>query len=265
MDGKSRAVYRKKGIPLFSPVFLIDNPKDRKIVKLYNIALTNQPAMIDMDALVAKKGEKPVFEKIRKILGLDDSVTDEQMIAIVLKLVTQYQGFITKARESMDMDSWTSEEEVIVKVLTNLTENMVIASKSVLEALGVSDDAGESEVVATIHALKQGHADESEIVAMRTELAGLRKYKSEKERDLLVAEAFRREKIVFGQKAWAQNYAETDPDGFRLFIKKAPKVIDTGEIETAGKADRTDEDQLRINKMMGIDEETWKKYKPDEA
>ncbi|MCE5333192.1 MAG: phage protease [Desulfobacteraceae bacterium] len=80
----------------------------------------------------------------------------------------------------------------------------------------------------------------------------------------MVAFAIAAGKITPAQKEWAEAYALTDPEGFRLFVAKAPVVVPLGDLKTGGPkpAGSIDDAQLQINKMMGISDEVWKKHNP---
>jgi hypothetical protein len=70
-------------------------------------------------------------------------------------------------------------------------------------------------------------------------------------------------KIRPDQRTWAINYATTDPKGFEVFVNKVHRGIMSGHSPSKAKtAQVTDEAQLQINKMCGVDDNTWKKYGP---
>ena len=68
------------------------------------------------------------------------------------------------------------------------------------------------------------------------------------------------------QKEWAEQYALKDPDGFRAFVAAAPKVVPIGGGVAGGKHDRqedVDEVQMSVNKALGLDDDTFKKFGGD--
>jgi phage I-like protein len=135
--------------------------------------------------------------------------------------------------------------------------------KEVFEALEIKDDAGTSEIVATIRALKQGAGEHEKLVQ---KVAALEMESAERTKAELVAKAIKEGKITPAQKEWADEYALEDPKGFEVFIAKAPVIVPVDKRIVGDKPAKSeaglDETQLMINKMMGIKKETWEKYNP---
>lgn len=218
-----------------SPVFL-RRLSDNKVMRLVNVALTNQPNIDGMVPLVNKfthftpkpenKEEKRMWKELLKLLGLAETATEQDAIVAVNKLATPVQ---------------------------------VIANKSVLTALGLPDAATEAEVTGTIMAMKQSH---TQVGSLAQELAQLKANLGKKDADDLVAVAMKEGKITPAQKEWADDYAKRDTAGFRVFVAKAPVVVVMGKVVGSEKPAEgaLDETQLEINKQMGIDPETFKKF-----
>jgi len=69
-------------------------------------------------------------------------------------------------------------------------------------------------------------------------------------------------------EAWGRELAEKSPNQFEKIVLSRPagSVIPVEGLKPAKeKKDELDEVQMAINKMLGIDEETWKKYGPETA
>jgi len=98
-------------------------------------------------------------------------------------------------------------------------------------------------------------------------VAALKARMAERDRDEAVAAAIKAGKITPAQREWAEKYALSDPEGFRLFVAKAPQVAPSGgamPLSTGG-ARGIEDAQLEINKLMGLSDEAWKKYNPPQA
>ena len=196
---------------------------------LHSVALTNTPAIDGMEPLVNKqsnisKKEDEAMERILIALGLERSATEEEALKAIAVLKE-------KATRSA-------------------------VPREILEGLGLKENATMQEVRAELFALKQKAAVASEVDSLRKKL-------KEKERDELVEHALKEGKITSAQKEWAMKYAYEDPEGFRLFINKAPQVVPTGSATRDTDTERKtalDEVQLLVNKQLGIDEETFKKH-----
>lgn len=205
----------------------------------HSAALTNTPQIDGMVPIVNKlelpneKGEEEMLEKLIKALKLAEGATEED----VLKAV---EALLAKCAEAE----------------TAALANKGTVPKEITEVLGLREGANVSEAKATILALKQP----GNVVSM-TEFQGLKKKLAEKDRDELVALAMKDGKITAAQKEWAEAYALADPEGFRVFVNKAPQVVPMDGAPKGGdRKDGADETQALVNKALGIDEETWKKH-----
>lgn len=234
---RARELLSRREYRYFSPVFYVSKT-ERRLVELARIALTNAPRLNWIRPIVARDNgnqDNPnreeameFLKKIAKLLGLAENATEEQVMAALSSLQEAQKPVI---------------------------------AKDVIVALGLSESATQSEVVASIHALKQRPDLTAEVVLLKRRLA-------ERDRDDLVESALKSGKITAAQREWADAYALRDPEGFRLFVAKAPTVVpldDLKILEDAKQKGSTDDVQLQINKMMGIDDSTWEKYGPKKA
>jgi phage I-like protein len=237
---KARQYIANKEYKYISPVFY-KRKADNVVTRLINVALTNAPNIDGMVPLINKldmyeinenKKEVTGMKELLKLLGLTEDATEVQAIAAVNKL-----------REGLDK------------------ETKMVANKSVLDALGLAEGASESEVTGTIMAMKQGS---DQVKELATKVTTLTNKLNEKEAADCVAQAMKDGKITPAQKDWAAEYAKRDLAGFQVFIAKAPVVVIDGKIVTDQKPGENalDDTQTQINKMCGIDDETFKKYGP---
>jgi phage I-like protein len=219
-----------------SPVFL-KRISDNRVIGLINVALTNQPNIDGMVPLANKLGfegdtntKEATMKDLLKLLGLSEDAKEEAAIAAVNKLKIALEG-----------------------------KTVIIANKGVLDALGLAESATESEIVATILAMKQSHTKIDDVVKeLNTLKAGL----IQRDADGAVEMAMKEGKVTPAQKDWALDYAKRDLEGFKVFVSKAPVVVIEGKVVTDQKEAGTgiDDVQTQINKMCGVDEETFRKY-----
>ncbi len=237
---KARQYIANKEYKYVSPVFL-KRIVDNVVVMLINVALTNTPNIDGMVPLINKldifeinenKKEVTGMKALLKLLGLTEEATEEQAIAAVNKL-----------KESLDKGT------------------KMVANKGVLAALGLAEGASESEVTGTIMAMKQGS---DQVKDLATKLATLTNKLNEKDAEDLVMQAMKDGRITPAQKDWATEYAKRDLAGFQVFVAKAPVVVIDGRIVSDQKPGEgaLDDTQTQINKMCGVDPETYKKYGP---
>jgi len=241
---RARQLLASREYRYFSPVFYTTK-KDQRLVELARIALTNAPKLNWIKPLVAKDGND------KRQDGWQNSEDKEKNME-----------FLKKMAKKLGLSEDATQEQVIAALDTmkQKAEKPVIA-KDVVVALGLPETATQSEVVASIHAIKQRPDLTQEVASLKSRLA-------ERDRDDLVDQAMKAGKISAAQKEWAEGYALRDPEGFKMFVAKAPQVVpldDAGVVrdkDLPGKDGELDETQKQINKMCGIDDETWKKYGP---
>lgn len=239
---RARQMIANKEYRYLSPVVML-RAADRHIIRLFNVGLTNMPNIDGMVPLINKLDIFEVNENTKevsgmkallKLLGLPEDATEEQAIAVVNTL---------KA--------------------TNNANARVVANRVVLDALGLPENATEAEITGTIMAMQHGSNNVTELSKQVTLLTNKL---NQRDADDSVAQAMQDGKITPAQKDWAMDYAKRDLEGFKVFVNKAPVVVIDGRIVTNQKAGEgaLDDTQLMINKMCGVDDETFKKYGPKE-
>jgi phage I-like protein len=216
-----------------SPV-LLANKKDgagRYVPsRLHSAALTNTPQIDGMVPIVNKGSLNPLqedfmLEKLKKLLGLPDSATEEQV-----------------------------EEAVIAMKAAS------VLSPEALAALGLKAGADASEITATVLAMKQtataSGSSAEKIAALETRL-------SQREAEEAVTLAMKEGKITEAQKTWALDYAGKDLPGFRMFVAKAAAVVPMGVHPAAVGGARPPavmtEETIAIAMKMGISPERIEK------
>jgi phage I-like protein len=271
---RARQYLTNKEYKYVSPVFQV-RTSDRRVKCLINVALTNQPNIDGMVPLVNKSGfcfekkekENVMWKELLKLLGLPESATEADAITEVNKIKETGQIVANKAvLDALDLKAGTTEAEVIgtIAAIKQASGNThIVANKAVLTALGLAETATEAEVTGTIMAMKQSH---DQVGVLSQEVANLKATMGNTAAEDAVTMAMKDGKITPAQKEWADEYAKRDLAGFKVFVAKAPTVVVMGKVigeEKPGEG-ALDETQLSINKMCGVDAETYKKYNKDE-
>lgn len=157
-------------------------------------------------------------------------------------------------------------EEAILAALDAIVAKAGAVTAEVLQALELKADATQSETVAAIHALKQTTLQAGSLEAMQAELTALKQQAAERTRDELVQAALSSGKITQAQTEWAREYALRDPDGFTLFVAKAPVVVPVGGVLSTSRASTQDvvmdDTQRRMNQALGVTDELFLKHTP---
>ncbi len=231
----------------FSPVLWI-TPTDRRVILIENVALTNQPKINNLKPIMAKlrhddkarknqkEKEEAMFEKLKKLLSLANDAAEEKVEEAVTLLIAKN------------------------KELEGRTE--VVACKEILEALGAKDGAGKDELLRIVASMK---APADAAVKMSLEVAELKKKISEMEQTDLIQLALKEGKTSPEElDNWGRDLALKSPEQFKKIVLSRPagSVIPVESIQVAAKdkPGALDDVQREVNRQMGIDEETFKKY-----
>lgn len=232
----------------FSPVMFV-NRNDRRVEVLVNLALTNSPAINNLKPIMAKyteinkkQGEREdvMDEKLRKLLGLAAEAGEDKIIEAATLLVNR----------NKDLEAAAGKGDLV-------------ACKELLDALGANEDAGKDDVIKIVASLK-APADVAKTLSL--EVADLKRKIAAKEQEDLVALALKEGKTSPEElDKWGRDLAGKAPEQFKLIVLSRPSgsVIPLDQLMVAkdkGGPGGIDANQGAINAMMGIDEETFKKY-----
>lgn len=227
----------------FSPVVGVSE-KSGRIVALVNIALTNMPRINNLKPLMAKnqitdqqKKEVIMLEKLKQLLGLAADVAEEKIAEAVILLVNKAKTLETQVAG-------------------------VVACKEVLGALGAKEGAGKDDVVRIVASLK---APGDVAVQLSHRVAELEKELSGIKQADLVTLALKEGKTSPEELAkWGRDLALKAPEQFKTIVLSRPagSVIPVESIiQAKDKVEGAlDETQRQVNKLMGISDETFKKY-----
>ena len=250
---KAKEYIANKEYLYFSPVFWV-RAKDRHVVTIKNIALTNDPKVNNLRPIIAKlawsdeyksatekKGEIIMFEKLKKLFGLAGDVGEDKVMAAVEAVVAKNSELVDAAKKKSPV---------------------VVACKEVLEVLKLGEDADKTQVIAAIGSL--GKTDD---VAQKLSLqvAKLTLELSEMKQGDLVELALKEGKTSPEElESWGNDLALKDPEQFKMIVLSRPEgsVIPVGQKrlkkdELDGVAD---EAVMEVAKMMGVTAEDIKQY-----
>lgn len=244
---KGREYIANKEYRYLSPVVLVKNA-DQHAAVFHSAALTNTPAItgmfaiINSDALSIEEEEEPRMElsALIELLGLEEGTAEEDVLKRIKELTQQAAEEGQGGQEG---------KEGPAKEGTQL-----VANKTVLDLLGLPEDARTEDVTARIMAFKAGDS------ALQRRVAELEKQAASQKAEELVGLAMKDGKLSPAQKEWAVAYALSDPKGFAKFVEKAPVVVPMGKTAFAADERKQDGVDWRILKNQGVTEEDLKKY-----
>lgn len=210
-----------------------------------------------------------MLKEVLKLLGLPETTTEDQALEAMKAKFNQAAS--QEVMSALCLGPSTSTQ-VVVGAIQALKAgvagaaaagNSMVACTEIMSELGLAAAANKSEALATLRALKQPQVagvSIAEFQAMKDRLAKM-------DADGLVTEAMKAGKITAAQKDWAEQYAKTDPSGFKIFTEKAPVVVVMKEVGGSGGnndpgptgSEITESDRV-VMKQMGISEEEFKKF-----
>ena len=243
---KGREYVANKEYRYLSPVVLV-RKSDNKAVALHSAALTNTPAINGMFPIInsdnledfivegeeeEKKENMMELAKLIKLLGLPETATEEEVTGKITELLSALEAQKNK------------EEELV-------------ANKTILDLLELPADAKTADVTAKIMVCKAGDA------TLKERVKQLEAAEKQRKADELVQMAMKEGKISAAQKEWANAYALSDPEGFKVFAEKAPVVVPVGKMAYAdaqNKHSSMADVDVKVLKSMGIGKEDVEKY-----
>lgn len=244
---KGREYIANKEYRYLSPVVLVKKA-DQHAAVFHSAALTNTPAItgmfaiINSDVLSIEEEEEPRMElsALIELLGLEEGTAEEDVLKRIKELTQQAAEEGQGGQEG---------KEGPAKEGTQL-----VANKTVLDLLGLPEDARTEDVTARIMAFKAGDS------VLQRRVAELEKQAASQKAEELVGLAMKDGKLSPAQKEWAVAYALSDPKGFAKFVEKAPVVVPMGKTAFAADERKQDGVDWRILKNQGVTEEDLKKY-----
>ena len=250
---RAKAYLENREYRYLSPVITV-RKADGKAMGLHSIALTNTPAIENMEAIVNslnfEGGQNTMNEFMKKLaalLGLGEDATEEQVAEALKACVEENKSLKESAAEAAKQQPPEDDK--------------VVANKVVCELLGLKAGAATADVAAAIMALKGGNIGGVNLVE---QVKSLEAKLADRDAEEAVELALKAGKITPAQRDWAKGYALKSLDDFRGFVEKAPQVVPMGTVggsePLALKNEELDEATLLVCKQLGISAEDVKKY-----
>jgi len=240
---------------------------DRKVMVIHSVALTNDPAILNPEPILNKfqisvnkehNMIAEILERLTYFFNLPLTSTKAEIVAELDKLIAMIHDSEDEELATEANKSLIASFEAAVDFFKNRPE--VVPTSEIATILGMAAN--------TSMAALKGHmislANPTDHVS-RSDYDHLKARLDSRDADDLVQQALSGGRITPAQKPWALDLATRDPQAFTSFLKDQPEVVPVGDSILPGEtpaAAVTDELQLAINKDLGIDEETFKKYGP---
>ncbi|HEN3402726.1 TPA: phage protease [Yersinia enterocolitica] len=206
-----------------SPVFSYN--KSGHVVQILHAALTNTPALDDMDAVMlaaasvlainstseGNAGMDELLEQLRWMLNLPLSATQEEVSAELMKLINRLSNNEGTAAASVNLLQMLDQHDTQIAALTaqlDTPDPVKWVSVDVMHQ-------------AVSEAVTQAQANMAALASQQC--------------DGLITAALSDGRLLPAQKAWAESLAKANPDSLKSFLDKAPKIAALTQTQTRGK------------------------------
>lgn len=239
------AAHLKKGeYRYFSPTLYFSR-SGRNVSAIHSVALTNHPAMHNVPALAADDGSAGEIEEMRR---MTENIND-----------TQHEDPMKQLSKLMELLSLSESEDY-----GNEAEQINAVSDAVMTLIEIRDKLNKFLEEHNFSDLESASGKIMEMVP-KEEKIRLETELARKHAEQLVAESFADGKLPASKRAWAENFAMSDPDAFAEWSKEAPAVIPDNKETEESEIDRQDveftEKELEIFRLLGIDTNKLNKTK----
>ncbi len=245
--GQAEEYLKRREYRYFSPVLRLD-PESRRPQELMNVALTNIPAIQGLSPLVAKWGGEPLAEG-----KAWEGISAEG--ASVREACREQGGWAEDLKARLGLAAEAPEGE--------LWRKSVELFRDLAQTLSLPEEATACQLQGAVEALK---AEGAPVETLKEELAALKARLCEETTVKAVKEAIVAGKISPAQKEWALSYCRRDPESFKQYVDKAPRVVPVGERLNLGE-ERGREDQgltpeeLAVCRTMNLTPEAYSQAK----
>ncbi|HEN3379970.1 TPA: phage protease [Yersinia enterocolitica] len=234
-----------------SPVFSYN--KSGHVVQILHAALTNTPALDDMDEVMlaaasvlainstseGNAGMDELLEQLRWMLNLPLSATQEEVSAELMKLINRLSNNEGTAAASVNLLQMLDQYDTQIAALT---------------AQVTTPDPVKWVSVDVMH-----QAVSEAVTQTQANMAAL----ANQQCDGLITAALSDGRLLPAQKAWAESLAKANPDSLKSFLDKAPKIAALTQSQTGGRPpaglpepttlDDDSEINLAVCGLMGLD------------
>jgi len=216
--------------------------------------------------------EANMLDKLKKLLGLADDAGEDKVVEAAEAVVAKNKDMIElfELADDAGQDKVAEAAKAVVAENKNLKKQVEgkkieVVAKEVIEALGLKEDAAREDVITTIRGLKASHAAtddlSGQVAKLSADIAAIKK-------EDLVGQAVLEGKITKDQlEKWGNDMALNDPEQFKKVVLSKAVGSEVPVDKLAKKEIKADDAildqvQLSINKMVGVSEDSWKKYGP---
>jgi phage I-like protein len=245
---QARDYLEKKEYRYFSPVLRLD-PETRRPVALMHMGLTNVPAIKHLPPLVARWGGEGTSP------GALRSGPTVRTRAEKMDSVKEKAKMVEQLKRLMGLEPEVEEAAVLGKAME--------AFRDLAATLNLPGEVSVAQLKGAVEALKAGA---TRLLKTEEALQVLTGRLASETADRLVEEALKAGKVSPAQHGWALEYCRRDPEGFRTYADRAPKLVPLGEELQLLREDHHDErgllpEELAVCRSLNVSPEEYLKAK----
>ncbi|HZK13008.1 MAG TPA: phage protease, partial [Desulfobaccales bacterium] len=246
---QARDYLEKKEYRYFSPVLRLD-PETRRPVALMHMGLTNVPAIKHLAPLVARWGGEGAPPG-----ALRPAEPADRALAAKMDSVKEKAKMVEQLKRLMGLEPEVEEVAVCGKAME--------AFRDLAATLNLPDEVSVAQLKGAVEALKAGA---SRLLKTEEALQTLKGRLASETADRLVEEALKAGKVSPAQHGWALEYCRRDPEGFRTYADRAPKLVPLGEELQLRRENQHDErgllpEELAVCRSLNVSPEAYLKAK----
>lgn len=260
---------RAKEYRYISPVYA--HSKTGVVSLLLRAGLTNNPNL-ELKAVASAQHQEDDMDfiaKLRKALGLPETTSEEDVLALASRLQlhsTSFTALATAAGLKLDDKSET------VTAIAAAIGAKVKGFDAAATAAGLKADDKPEQLAVAINAGKAaGTVDPTkfvpveQVVALQSQLNELKTSVNSDKSTAAVDKAIQAGKLIPGLRDWGISLHSSNPAEFDKFVAAAPVVLKPGTeellVSAAAGADGLTDDERAICSAMGVSPEDFKKNK----
>lgn len=219
-----------------SPFFESDEAGN--ILSLFNVGLTNTPAIDGMAKVVAlselipsDRSRSGFREQLKTLLDSSDGLSTDQLVGAVREMVNQVE--------------WLSQEHPKTPEITSSEPDTPTDDTAVTEPVSTEEPIPDPEKYISIEAFNE----------VREELAKLQKAQSTDALNTIVEEALKAGKLTPAQKSWAMSLGNKNMDSLKEYLSGTQPIVPIGKSQTGGAPSQTNAltaEQKRLEQMTGL-------------
>lgn len=273
---RARTLMKEKMYKWFSPV--IRGLSGATPLRVTSLALTNTPAIDQLDSLVAsaedanpnppqgegRKQEMDLLKKLKALLAMPETATEEQVVAAISAMAGKGDSMACSELcilLGIDAKSNGDAIKAAIKAAKEKPSD-TIACSELAGVLGISSNTGAETIKAALKALKdKSGTDTVALSELNGRVLAMEKAAKQDRIDRLVAEGTAQGKISQAMLPWAK---KQDEAVLSEFLASAPVVVPVGAkpaVVTTGDAAVLTAEDKDVCAALGIDEKAFLEQK----